>query len=451
MKTPRLVIQGLLCKTGTEIYCQRSSPNTRRKLSPLKGKGVNPGSVHGKRQASPPKGTSYSKVVDHPKDLDYSDLTWSRKEGWAEELLAFDTRTTVLRGDFEKHVVETQQRKQQRQKRKVEKLREFRSTQNIWRRKHDVWVSQKSVASTSMCEASIDSLGPATESLGTCGLPSLCNPLNSQDDDLELARSGTKDQVVHGERRRSREDSSNTADSPADLAALLAWADDSSRPPSIDHGSALAAKEVGNSEPIGRKRTPNGTKSATHEGESGKSPALEIATAFRRISKEKYQYTAFGGDILSDEVQYDSFNHPHQVDYDPEHFVFQSVVDHGFRFVPDRTHHEVEELDEVEQKVVDICKREGLDVFEVDHMRRVFHKADSDRSGCIGESEFSQLIRGIMHCHDQYDIPENRLRYFWNLIDGDKNGRIDFVEFVSWWSRYSDLISGRGNSLEDEY
>jgi len=94
----------------------------------------------------------------------------------------------------------------------------------------------------------------------------------------------------------------------------------------------------------------------------------------------------------------------------------------------------------------------------VDKLKAKFDAFDSDGSGFIDYSEFTEMLKTLLRVRDKSDISDVRLERWWKEIDGDGSGEVDFREFCAWYTKYfndpSDVASSsidRGGLLGQFY
>lgn len=93
--------------------------------------------------------------------------------------------------------------------------------------------------------------------------------------------------------------------------------------------------------------------------------------------------------------------------------------------------------------------RFGLNAGEMDHMKVMFDKFDTDRSGQIDPDEFRHLLGVLLKCPAGMEIPENRVEHLWKDCDADQSGLVDLEEFIAFYIKYFDKDAE--NPLEDFY
>lgn len=83
----------------------------------------------------------------------------------------------------------------------------------------------------------------------------------------------------------------------------------------------------------------------------------------------------------------------------------------------------------------EICAKHGIGPNDLDKVRRVFEKYDTDGSGVMDKDEFELMIVVYMGA-TRADISKERLATWWREIDSDGSGEVDFPEFVEWYVKY---------------
>ncbi|CAE8681718.1 unnamed protein product, partial [Polarella glacialis] len=96
---------------------------------------------------------------------------------------------------------------------------------------------------------------------------------------------------------------------------------------------------------------------------------------------------------------------------------------------------------ESDRMVESLAKRCKVSVVEIDRIKTKFDSFDVDKSGEIEFPEFVSMMRTLMRVNQESDFPKVRLARFWQEIDHDGSGAVDFEEFAEWYIRY---FSGEG-------
>lgn len=86
-----------------------------------------------------------------------------------------------------------------------------------------------------------------------------------------------------------------------------------------------------------------------------------------------------------------------------------------------------------------IARKYGLSVVDVEHLKKTFDTFDADSSGRMEFSEFKTMLQTLMKVPAGLELPAQRVRQFWQEIDEDKGGDVDFEEFLCWYLRYFSL------------
>lgn len=66
---------------------------------------------------------------------------------------------------------------------------------------------------------------------------------------------------------------------------------------------------------------------------------------------------------------------------------------------------------------------------EIEEIREIFSHFDADGNGVIEQDEFGALLRAL-----DDTIGEDEIRAGLKALDGNRNGVIDFDEFLDWWA-----------------
>lgn len=83
----------------------------------------------------------------------------------------------------------------------------------------------------------------------------------------------------------------------------------------------------------------------------------------------------------------------------------------------------------------EICAKHGIGPNDLDKVRRVFDKYDTDGSGVMDKDEFELMIVVYLGA-TKADISKERLATWWREIDADGSGEVEFPEFVEWYVKY---------------
>lgn len=82
-----------------------------------------------------------------------------------------------------------------------------------------------------------------------------------------------------------------------------------------------------------------------------------------------------------------------------------------------------------------LAKKFGVDTCVIDKIKKDFDRFDTDGSGTLEEEEFKRVLYCVFQAKEG-DLSDNRLRHFWMEIDSDKDGQIEFAEYVKWYLKY---------------
>lgn len=107
-------------------------------------------------------------------------------------------------------------------------------------------------------------------------------------------------------------------------------------------------------------------------------------------------------------------------------------------------------LDEKTQGIRKFAEEHGISVADIDRYKTYFNKFDEDGSGAIEYDEFSKLVTILWKVPKNAEIPEKRLRGFWQMADLDGSGSLEFEEFVLFYIKYCEVDSD-GDPITDFY
>jgi len=90
-------------------------------------------------------------------------------------------------------------------------------------------------------------------------------------------------------------------------------------------------------------------------------------------------------------------------------------------------------VDPVQRGVRKVARDNNFNLVDVEGLKDVFDSFDVDKSGSIDEDEFRQCLFALLGASKPTDIPENRMKRYWQDIDTDKSGGVSLEEFVVWY------------------
>lgn len=108
-------------------------------------------------------------------------------------------------------------------------------------------------------------------------------------------------------------------------------------------------------------------------------------------------------------------------------------------------------LEPNERMVRNIARKHGFPLIEVERMKKQFDMYDEDGSGEIEMAEFEMLLYRLLRVPRNEELPPNRVRQFWQEIDQDRSGQVDFEEFLCWYTRYFNLDGSTAVSPIEEF
>jgi len=88
-----------------------------------------------------------------------------------------------------------------------------------------------------------------------------------------------------------------------------------------------------------------------------------------------------------------------------------------------------------QQRLRSIARKWGIKIVDVEHIKKEFDVYDVNGTGTIEYFEFKNLMLSLMKVPSHVEFPENRVKAFWNEVDHDNDGIIDFEEFLGWYRR----------------
>eukprot|EP00931_Biecheleriopsis_adriatica_P049061 TRINITY_DN28370_c0_g1_i1.p1 TRINITY_DN28370_c0_g1~~TRINITY_DN28370_c0_g1_i1.p1 ORF type:complete len:464 (+),score=76.55 TRINITY_DN28370_c0_g1_i1:54-1445(+) len=79
-----------------------------------------------------------------------------------------------------------------------------------------------------------------------------------------------------------------------------------------------------------------------------------------------------------------------------------------------------------------LARELGVNLPEIEKLKSLFNSFDTDGSGFIDEAEFGAVTLQLMHVKDFTDIPENRVRRFWQMAAKGESS-LSFQDFLRWY------------------
>lgn len=92
--------------------------------------------------------------------------------------------------------------------------------------------------------------------------------------------------------------------------------------------------------------------------------------------------------------------------------------------------------DSKERQVRELARKRGIAILDVERVRAVFDKYDTDKSGYIDKDEFKSVICNCMNVKDPSQVSQNMLNRYWKEADTGNDGEIDMPEFLSWYFKF---------------
>mmetsp|Transcript_71381 Transcript_71381/g.152531 ORF Transcript_71381/g.152531 Transcript_71381/m.152531 type:complete len:561 (-) Transcript_71381:104-1786(-) len=90
--------------------------------------------------------------------------------------------------------------------------------------------------------------------------------------------------------------------------------------------------------------------------------------------------------------------------------------------------------DQRERRIREITRAFGLYVSDVDAIKRIFDKYDTEKNGCLDQEEFRVMLADLMHV-ELSEMPKKKIQVYWCEIDLDQDGGVNFDEFLIWYCR----------------
>jgi len=88
------------------------------------------------------------------------------------------------------------------------------------------------------------------------------------------------------------------------------------------------------------------------------------------------------------------------------------------------------EISEDQQFLRQVAKQYGLHLQDVERMKEMFDKYDTDKSGEICREEFDLMFRELESIPAEMEIPTRVIGPAWKKVDSDESGSIQFEEFL---------------------
>ncbi|CAE7242982.1 unnamed protein product, partial [Symbiodinium pilosum] len=85
---------------------------------------------------------------------------------------------------------------------------------------------------------------------------------------------------------------------------------------------------------------------------------------------------------------------------------------------------------------LELAKKHHCSFIELDKVKLKYDSFDLDKSGLIEYKEFEAMMFKLLNCSSKSDLPTNRMLRFWQEVDKDGSGSVDFCEFTDWYFKY---------------
>lgn len=80
-----------------------------------------------------------------------------------------------------------------------------------------------------------------------------------------------------------------------------------------------------------------------------------------------------------------------------------------------------------------LARKLGIDLPELEKIRRAFYHFDKDGSGELDRQEFTQAVLLLFNIENPADVSTQRLLRYWREVDSDFSGAVSFKEFLVWY------------------
>jgi Ca2+-binding EF-hand superfamily protein len=108
-------------------------------------------------------------------------------------------------------------------------------------------------------------------------------------------------------------------------------------------------------------------------------------------------------------------------------------------------------LSEEDRTVRKLARQYGISPNYVESIKKSFEAFDKDKSSQIDMSEFNLVLHKALKVPGHVELPESRVKYFWQELDTDCSGACEFPEFLAWWLRYFEETSDQKNPGQEFY
>lgn len=110
------------------------------------------------------------------------------------------------------------------------------------------------------------------------------------------------------------------------------------------------------------------------------------------------------------------------------------------QWVSENAFSELINLSSEQREIRRLAQVTGRSVPEVESIKEQFDVFDKDASGKIDYEEFCHLLCVLLGIKEKEmeSLPDHRVKAFWHEVDSDRNGFIEFAEFIPWYLGYFD-------------
>jgi hypothetical protein len=93
-------------------------------------------------------------------------------------------------------------------------------------------------------------------------------------------------------------------------------------------------------------------------------------------------------------------------------------------------------LDRPKRRLRSVARQYSMHHDDVETYKRLFSKFDTDGNGTIDRQEFEKLLYQCTKIPEEFGLPADRIKHFWQVADDDGSQEIEFEEFLTFYTTY---------------
>merc|ERR1719498_1499542 len=92
--------------------------------------------------------------------------------------------------------------------------------------------------------------------------------------------------------------------------------------------------------------------------------------------------------------------------------------------------------DKRERRIRQLVREQGLCLNDIERILKIYDSFDTSGAGYLDREEFGQVLYALLKDGSVDHISEKAIDRYWQEVDKNFNGSIDFEEFLQWYMMY---------------